>query len=667
MIELYAKTKILLAVALAMGGAAVGTTVYYVEMVKDPEVAVPDFTGKTKTDVESWAKENRVSSSRYSFSYEFDETIAEDGVLSQSIPAGEMLGRENVLEVVLSSGKDPDASLTFPDLSTMSREEIEKWFEDNGFTNVSYAFAEDDSVEAGSFLKASVEAGAQVKRSDAITVTFATGGDGADTEITVPDFSTYSYKNMQAWGLTNGVTIKFVNEPSSTVAKGAYISQSVKAGTTVKAGSTITITLSSGKATDVVNYVGKTKKEADAWISNNGLKAVYREIYSTSDAGMIVSQNPSSGTVSSGGSVTFEVSVGKVDVTDFTGKTKTDLDNFVSATNAKYNSSAKLTVSYKEVESDQAAGTILSQSVSGLVNPGTAISAEVAVGKKVTVTSYAGKSLDSFRSYLSSLGLSLGNVSYAYSDSVASGNLISNDTGTYSAGASINCRVSNGAYTWDPGSAAKAGQSWSSLYAASATARANGYSLTKTDVESSTVAEGLMVSDCSISGKTIACQVSIGKYVTVDNVVGKDKDAAQSLLQNAGLSVTLVEQPEYSDTPAGQIIGQSIAAGTKVKASTAITLTYSKGPEPVVTGTIPNFPFNSLYVGATNQNEKMIGYMTSELNKAGFYNISFVKSTSSPSYGFVSMKTADGADVNPGDSLNVKAQIVVTYGEPSNG
>ena len=382
---------------------------------------------------------------------------------------------------------------------------------------------------------------------------------------------------------------------------------------------------------------------------------------------MIVSQNPSSGTVSSGGSVTFEVSVGKVDVTDFTGKTKTDLDNFVSATNAKYNSSAKLTVSYKEVESDQAAGTILSQSVSGLVNPGTAVSAEVAVGKKVTVTSYAGKSLDSFRSYLSSLGLSLGNVSYAYSDSVASGNLISNDTGTYSAGASINCRVSNGAYTWDPGSAAKAGQSWSSLYAASATARANGYSLTKTDVESSTVAEGLMVSDCSISGKTIACQVSIGKYVTVDNVVGKDKDAAQSLLQNAGLSVTLVEQPEYSDTPAGQIIGQSIAAGTKVKASTAITLTYSKGPEPVVMGTIPNFPFNSLYVGATNQNEKMIGYMTSELNKAGFYNISFVKSTSSPSYGFVSMKTADGADVNPGDSLNVKAQIVVTYGEPSNG
>ena len=649
MIELYAKTKILLAVALAMGGAAVGTTVYYVEMVKDPEVAVPDFTGKTKTDVESWAKENRVSSSRYSFSYEFDETIAEDGVLSQSIPAGEMLGRENVLEVVLSSGKDPDASLTFPDLSTMSREEIEKWFEDNGFTNVSYAFAEDDSVEAGSFLKASVEAGAQVKRSDAITVTFATGGDGADTEITVPDFSTYSYKNMQAWGLTNGVTIKFVNEPSSTVAKGAYISQSVKAGTTVKAGSTITITLSSGKATDVVNYVGKTKKEADAWISNNGLKAVYREIYSTSDAGMIVSQNPSSGTVSSGGSVTFEVSVGKVDVTDFTGKTKTDLDNFVSATNAKYNSSAKLTVSYKEVESDQAAGTILSQSVSGLVNPGTAVSAEVAVGKKVTVTSYAGKSLDSFRSYLSSLGLSLGNVSYAYSDSVASGNLISNDTGTYSAGASINCRVSNGAYTWDPGSAAKAGQSWSSLYAASATTRANGYLLTKTDVESSTVA------------------VSIGKYVTVDNVVGKDKDAAQSLLQNAGLSVTLVEQPEYSDTPAGQIIGQSIAAGTKVKASTAITLTYSKGPEPVVMGTIPNFPFNSLYVGATNQNEKMIGYMTSELNKAGFYNISFVKSTSSPSYGFVSMKTADGADVNPGDSLNVKTQIVVTYGEPSNG
>lgn len=665
MIELYAKTKILLGVALALGGAAVGTTVYYVQTVKDPEVKVPDFSGQTKSDVETWAEDNKISSSRYSFSYDFDEDVAEDGVISQSIAAGKLLEKDAVLEVILSSGKDPDAAFTFPDCSKMSREEIEKWFEENGFTNVSYAFAEDDSVEAGSFLKASVEAGTEVKRSDEITITFATGGDSSSAEITVPDFSTYSYKNMQAWGVTNGVTLKFVNEASSTVAKGAFISQSVKAGTTVKAGSTITITLSSGKALDVVNYVGKTRKEADTWISNNGLKAVYHEIYSTSNAGVIVSQNPSSGTISSGGSVTFEVSVGKVDVTDFTGKTKTDLDNFISAVNAKYNSSAKLSVTYKEVESDKAAGTILSQNVSGSVNPGTAITAEVAVGRKVTVTSYAGKTLDSFRTYLSSLGLSLGNVSYAYSDSVASGSLISNDTGTYSTGASINCQVSRGAYTWDPGSAAKAGQSWSSLYAASATARSNGYSVTKTDVESSTVAEGLMVSDCSISGKTIACQVSIGKYVTVDNVVGKDKDAAQTQLANAGLSVTLVEQPDYSDTAAGVVIGQSIAAGTKVKASTAITLTYSKGPEPVVMGTVPSFRYNGLYVGSTNQNAEMISYMTTEFNNAGFYNISFVKSTSAPTYGFVSMATADGTPVNAGDSLNVKTQIVVTYGEPS--
>lgn len=664
MIELYAKTKILLGAALALGGVTVATTVYYVQAVKDPEVKVPDFSGKMKADVEQWAKDNKVSTDRYSFSYSFDEEALEDAVLSQSIGANELLGKDAVLEVVLSSGKDPDAEFTFPDCSSMSRAEIEKWFEENGFTNVSYAFAEDKKVAKDGFVKASVEAGAKVKRSDAITITFSTGSEAA-AEITVPDFSTYSYKNMQAWGVTNGVTIKFVNEPSNTVAKGLFLSQSVKAGTSVKAGSSITITLSSGKALNVVNYVGKTRKEADAWISSNGLKAVYKEIYSTSAAGVILSQNPSSGTISDGGSISFEVSVGKVDVTDFTGRTKQELDSFLSAVNAKYSNSAKLSVKYKDVESDKAAGTVLSQSASGQVAPGTAIVVEVAVGKKVTVENYAGKSLDSFRSYLSSLGLSLGNVSYSYSDTVASGNLISNDTGTYSAGASINCRVSSGAYTWDPGDAAKAGQPWSSLYAASSGARANGYSVTKTDVESATVAEGLMVSDCSISGKTIACQVSIGKYVTVDNVVGKDKDSAQAQLENAGLAVTLVEQPSYSDTAAGQVIGQSIAAGTKVKAATAITLTYSKGPEPVVMGTVPTFRYNGLYVGSTNQNAEMINYMTTEFNNAGFYNISFVKSTSSPAYGFVSMAASDGTPVNPGDSLNVKTQIVVTYGEPS--
>lgn len=655
MVRLAKTTKILLGVAVGLGTVTVGTAAYYFSSVPESQkVTVPSFPGKTKSDVESWMSQNSLSSDRCLFDYAYDEEKDRDVVLSQSIEADSVLGPQEVLTITLSDGPDPDKEFQMPDFSGKKQEEVEQWFEDHRFSSVSYAFESDEKIEKGLFLKASAEAGKKVKRSQELKITFSSGSkEDQQAEVTVPDFSSYSRKNMQAWASENGITLTFASKASDTVASGGFLSQSVKAGTKVKSGTAITVTLSSGKAIAIVSYVGKTRKEAEAWAGSKGLKSSVTILYSTSDAGIVLSQSPDSGTVAEGTAVKFTVSAGRVNLADYTGKTKSQFDSYLSSLNAENSGSAKITVSYQDTESTSASGTILAQSVSGLLDPGTSVTVKVAVGKKYSVASQAGKSLDSFRSYLSSMGLNLGNVSYVFSDSYGSGVLVSNDTGSFESGASINCVVSKGSYSWDPGDLTAAGASWSALYSASADARKNGYSVSKTDEESQ-YPEGQIIA-CSISGKSISCRVSIGSYVTVADVTGKDHSEASSILSGSGLSVTEVEQSNYSDVPSGQVIGQSLSAGTKVKAGTAITITYSRGPEPVVTAAIPTI-YSALYDGM--KGSEIVSSLTATLNAAGFYNLNFVKIPTGNTTSKNALKSVSPA---PGSLINVKDQITIEY------
>lgn len=653
MMELTKTTKILLIAVLVLS-AATGIAGFAYFSLASKKVEVPNFIGKEKKDVEAWALENKIASKQLAYNYSFDENSEEDTVLSQSLEANSVLKKNDVLTIGLSSGPDPDLTVAFPDFTGQEQQKVETWFQDNHFTDVAYAFMPDEKIAKNIFLKASVKAGDSVKRSDALTVTFSFGSKNAEAAVTVPDFSTYSQKNIQAWGVTNRVTVQFSFEGSEKIAKGKVISQSVKAGTTVKAGSKITVAISSGRLVSVSNFIGKSKAAAEDWIKKNGLKANYLEKYSSKEAGVILEQNPSSQTLAEGGTVVFTVSVGKVNLANYTDKKKDDFLNYIRSLNTGYNGSANIKVDLGERESDKPVGTILSQSVSGKVDPGTSVKVVVAVGKKVNVVNKAGSTLEAFKKYIGDSGLKVGTITYAYSDTVANGCLLSNDTGTYTAGSTVNCVVSKGTYVWNPGGLIKAGARWQTLYDQSAEARKYGYTVTKTDVPSEQE-EGTIVNDCQVTagGKSIACQVAVPIMITVPDVKGQDKDAAQATLTGLGLTVQMLENSDYSEQPAGQVIGQSIAANTSVRKGTAITLTYSKGPKPIVTKAVPKI-YAAFYDGESA--EKIISGVTQLLNSAGFYNLNFVAedtTNTSNKKGIKSVTPETGTVINVEDTVTI--------------
>ena len=657
-------TRILMIIAGVLVVATAGTIVYYGQnQNQDTGVTVENLVGKTKDEVISWRDENKLTEDQLTFSYIYDEEVAEDTVLSQSIDADTVMKKEDVLEVSLSNGPDPDAEVQLIDFTGKKKDEITKWFDDNLFTNVQYAFQESKDVETDTYISMTPASG-KVKRSDEIKVILSTGSSDTQADVTVPDFSTYTKANIQAWGTTNKVTVVFKTQSSDTVASGKLISQSVKAGTSVKSGTSITITLSSGKGITVENFTGKTKTEAQTWITKNNLKVTLSEVYSDTASGQVVSQSPTSGTVSEGTSVTISVSAGQVPVSDCTGQTQTSFVNYLNGLNSAKNSSAKISYSVTEQQSDSTAGTILSQTLNGTKQtdtvycaPGSKIVITVAVGKPVDVANKAGVSESDFKSYLSSIGMGIGTRSETYSDSVGAGLIISNDTGSKAKGTTINYTVSKGAYTVDS-SLYAAGASYSTLSSAVSTANAYGagYSLSKKSMNSNTYTSGQIIS-CSASGKSIACDVSSGRVATVPNVVGKTVEAATNLLKEAGFSVS-TSSIGYSDTAQNIVVGQTVSAGSSAAYGSTISITYSDGPKPVVKAVLPEI-YPNIYSGYEASVIKSM--LDAIYSSAGFTNIKYVYLTGADNPDYAkSIKSVEPNGDDEGTTYDVNTQITVT-------
>ncbi|HNY86277.1 MAG TPA: PASTA domain-containing protein, partial [Candidatus Hydrogenedentes bacterium] len=89
-----------------------------------------------------------------------------------------------------------------------------------------------------------------------------------------------------------------------------------------------------------------------------------------------------------------------------------------------------------------------------------------------------------------------------------------------------------------------------------------------------------------LPGAAVALEVSKGPApagdIPVPNLAGMTQAQAGAALTAAELSLGTVSEVYNATVPAGQVISQSPAAGVEVAAGTAVNLTVSRGPEPVV-------------------------------------------------------------------------------------
>jgi serine/threonine-protein kinase len=186
--------------------------------------------------------------------------------------------------------------------------------------DVKHAYS--DTVERGAVISTDPAAGTRIRSHDSVSLTVS---DGPET-VKLADLSGYRLDRARSVLKQDGLEPGMVTRAfSEDVPKGFVVSTGPKAGTKVRAGSAVALTVSKGRAVDVPDVTGEDLDDARADLAEAGLKVKVAAEKVTSDdyeAGQVARQSPADGgRVAEGDTVTLTLSKGPemIEVPDVVG------------------------------------------------------------------------------------------------------------------------------------------------------------------------------------------------------------------------------------------------------------------------------------------------------------------------------------------------------------
>ncbi|MGA5701910.1 Stk1 family PASTA domain-containing Ser/Thr kinase [Peterkaempfera bronchialis] len=209
-------------------------------------------------------------------------------------------------------------------------------------------------------------------------------GDGKADDVRVPSLVGHSVTEAEKLLLNSGGNFKLVEGdkvpcPVDTAPKGSICRQDQAADTTLAAGSTITVHLSSGpEQGEVPDLGGLTAKAAEQRLKEEGFqlgKVSEKETDNQGDQGNVISQQPKDGAKADKNSkvnITIGKAPEKVDAQDFTGQDRNTAEQTLK--------NAGFDVQVQEQENADMAGKVISQSAVGPQPKGASIT--LVVGKQ---------------------------------------------------------------------------------------------------------------------------------------------------------------------------------------------------------------------------------------------------------------------------------------------
>jgi eukaryotic-like serine/threonine-protein kinase len=211
---------------------------------------------------------------------------------------------------LMSGGGDDKDKVAVPSVVGKTVDEATAAIEEAGFELGKVEESFDDNVEAGQVISQDPKGDSKQAKGTKINLSVSKGTKA----ITVPDLSGKTADEAKKELTANGLkSASGEAEYSDTVEEGHVISQNPAAGTEVAKDSTVTYILSKGSAgIDVPNVVGQREGAAVTTLNNAGfyVNTDYMES-DTVEAGLVISQDPSSGKRKEGDAVNIVVSTGK--------------------------------------------------------------------------------------------------------------------------------------------------------------------------------------------------------------------------------------------------------------------------------------------------------------------------------------------------------------------
>lgn len=207
----------------------------------DPEetIPLPDFSKMTRDEIDSWIQENKMSYIQLEQVYSTD--IEKDHFIKLEIKdkdvSAESFKRKNKASITVSKGKEVfEKNIQVPDFKNKTKSEVELWITDKGFINKAI-FEEiyHDEKQADEVISQSINPGEKVSRDDIITFEISKG-----KAIKAPDYSQTEMVSFDTVN-THGAHVISKEIYTMTYAYGAFVEQSVPAGTMMNDNPELTI------------------------------------------------------------------------------------------------------------------------------------------------------------------------------------------------------------------------------------------------------------------------------------------------------------------------------------------------------------------------------------------------------------------------------------------
>ncbi len=234
---------------------------------------LPDFTGKKEDEIKQWFKDKKFSNVVYK--YEKNPDIEENTFISMNPAASTTVKRSDTVTVTICAPLE-GAEVSMIDMSSMSKDEINAWAEENKITII-YDEAYSDSIASGKVITTSVDANTIIHQGDTVTVTLSKGKQKTEAEVqqtqtTKPSGDTSASATDETKNSSQGSTV--TTQTPTTSGSGEVVSKPSETQPVVPPTTEVEQPKPQCKNPVRALYNGKSGDEIQASLSTNGC-AVY--------------------------------------------------------------------------------------------------------------------------------------------------------------------------------------------------------------------------------------------------------------------------------------------------------------------------------------------------------------------------------------------------------
>lgn len=428
------KTTILLSSLLLLGFYIYNLN-NMLSIVKSPTNSIEDFRGKSLTNVVKWANGNDITVIQ---DFEYSDMVDEFNIITQDVKPGTSLKDIDSITVSVSEGPNPSKEIIVPSMITWDDQRVINYVKNNYLNNVNVEFVESDKKKDTVIDQ---NKSGNLKRDNELKLTFSYGDEGNSDEVKLIDFTKKSKFEIEFYMKQHHLRYKFEYDFSDKIKKGLGISQSVKAGETVKVDDKeIVVTLSKGPVIKVPDFKNMSTTKLTEWAVKNKVKLEFNDKYDDSvKEGNVISCDKEAGDViEQGSTIKVTVSRGKLKMPGF--KSVDDFYEWADKYEIKYEIKREFSDSVKS-------GDVISYSVKKgqTIKTDEAIIVTISDGKNCKVPDLKGLSKSDAISKLKKANLDY-NFVYKNSDKVKD-KVISQSISSgseISCGTSITVTLSNG-------------------------------------------------------------------------------------------------------------------------------------------------------------------------------------------------------------------------------